>query len=272
MPGGVKSWTTGRGGGAAAPEEAAVTTTIRMEEMAWPDIRDAVDQGFTTAVVGIGSTEQHGPHLPTMTDARIGDEVAHRVARKLGHALQARTVAVGVSEHHLAFGGTLSLRPETLKMVLTDVVSSLARCGFRRVVLLPSHGGNFVTVQQVIDEAGETVPGVEVTGYADLMGFSSFLNGLSAELGVSAEASGAHAGENETSMMLALEPDLVHADRFASGYLGPLGEAEAKKVFEEGMTALTPNGVLGDPRGATADKGELYIERLAEMLAEAVAP
>ena len=269
MPGGVESC-TGRGGGAAAPEEAAVKT-IRMEEMAWPDIREALEDGFTTAVVGIGSTEQHGPHLPTMTDARIGDEVAHRVARTLGHALQARTVDLGVSEHHLAFGGTLSLRPETLKMLLADVVSSLARCGFRRVVLLPSHGGNFATVRQVIDEAKETVPGVEVTGYTDLIGFSSFLNALSAEFGVSAEASGAHAGENETSMMLALEPGLVREDRFASGYLGRLGEAEAKTVFEKGMTALTPNGVLGDPRGATADKGEVYIERLAEMLAEAVA-
>ncbi len=246
--------------------------TIRMEEMTWPDIREAMDAGFTTAVVAIGSTEQHGPHLPTMTDARIGDELAHRVALGLGHALQARTVPLGVSEHHLAFGGTLSLRPETLRMLLTDVVSSLARCGFRRIVLLPSHGGNFATVRQVVDEAKETVPGVEVVGYTDLMAFSGFLNEESAAFGVAAEASGAHAGENETSMMLALEPALVRTDRFASGYLGPLGEAEAKTVFEQGMTALTPNGVLGDPRGATAARGEAYLERLAAMLTGAVAP
>jgi len=169
-----------------------------MEEMTWPEIRAAIADGYDTVVVGIGSTEQHGPHLPTMTDTRIGDDVAHRVARRLGNALQARTVPFGMSEHHLAFGGTVSLRPATLKAVLEDTVDSLARCGFRRIVLLPSHGGNFATVQAVIDEAHAERPGVVVTGYADLLGFSGFLERESARFGVSAEACGAHAGENET--------------------------------------------------------------------------
>ena len=62
----------------------AVVSTIRMEEMNWPDVRAAISAGFTTVVVAVGSTEQHGPHLPTMTDARIGDALAHRVALKLG--------------------------------------------------------------------------------------------------------------------------------------------------------------------------------------------
>jgi creatinine amidohydrolase/Fe(II)-dependent formamide hydrolase-like protein len=127
-------------------------------------------------------------------------------------------------------------------------------------------------VQQVIEEARRSLPTIEIVGYTDLMAFSAFLNGLSAEFGVGAEASGAHAGENETSMMLALEPDLVRADRFACGYLGPLGDSEFQTIIEKGMTALTANGVLGDPRGATAEKGEVYLERLAEMLAAAVAP
>ncbi|TFG86888.1 MAG: creatininase family protein, partial [Gemmatimonadales bacterium] len=127
--------------------------TIRMEEMNWPDIRSAIEGGFATVVVAVGSTEQHGPHLPTMTDTRIGDAVAERVARKLGNALLARTVSVGVSEHHLAFGGTVSIQPDTLRLVLRDYIDSLARCGFRRIVFLPSHGGNFSTVQQAIDGA-----------------------------------------------------------------------------------------------------------------------
>jgi creatinine amidohydrolase len=249
-----------------------MTNTIRMEEMTWPEIREAIDSGFDTVVVAVGSTEQHGPHLPTMTDARIGDDVGERVALKLGKALQARTVDFGISQHHLAFGATVSLRPETLRHVLLDVVDSLAVCGFRRVVLLPTHGGNFATVQQVIEEARRSLPTIEIVGYTDLMAFSAFLNGLSAEFGVGAEASGAHAGENETSMMLALEPDLVRTDRFARGYLGPLGDSEFQTIIEKGMTALTANGVLGDPRGATAEKGEVYLERLAEMLAAAVAP
>jgi creatinine amidohydrolase len=241
-----------------------------MEEMTWPDIKAAIEQGFTTAVVGVGSTEQHGPHLPTMTDARIGDEVAYLVALKLGDALQARTVDVGVSEHHLAFAGTLSLRPETLKMILRDYVESLVRSGFRRIVFVPSHGGNFATVEQTIVAAREAHPDTEVTGYTDLLGFSGFLNQVSSEYGITAEESGAHAGENETSIMMALEGTLVVSERFAPGYLGPLGESEVKLVLESGMPALSSSGVLGDPRKASAEKGKVYVERLADFLVEKV--
>jgi len=244
--------------------------TIRMEEMTSLDIKAAIESGFTTVVVGVGSTEQHGPHLPTMTDARIGDELAFRVACRLGHALHARTVDVGISDHHLAFAGTLSLRPETLRAILLDYVTSLVRHGFTRIVFLPSHGGNFATVHQAIEEARAAHPGVEITGYTDLFGLTGFLNSLSAEYGVTAEASGAHAGENETSMMMALEGRLVATDRFAPGYLGPAGEAEMKIILERGMPALTPNGVLGDPRTASAARGEAYVERTAAFLASAI--
>jgi len=246
--------------------------TIRMEEMTWPEVRAAIEQGFTTVVVGIGSTEQHGPYLPTMTDTRIGDELAHRVALRLGHALKARTIPFGVSEHHLAFGATVSLTRETLKGIVHDFVDSLVRCGFTRIVLLPSHGGNFATVQEVIDEAPATWPSVVVTGYADLLGFSAVCEQSSARFGISAGAAGAHAGENETSMMLALEPALVRRERFAAGYVGPLGEEQVKIIFAQGMTALTPNGVLGDPAEASAEKGEAYLEDLAEFLAAQLAP
>ncbi|MBK9090997.1 MAG: creatininase family protein [Holophagales bacterium] len=240
--------------------------TIKMEEMTWPEIKAAIEAGFTTVVVGVGSTEQHGPHLPTMTDARIGDELAHRVALGLGHALHARTIAVGVSEHHLAFAGTLSVKPETLHALLRDYVDSLARHGFRRIVFLPSHGGNFATVAKTIAESREDHPGIEVTGYTDLMGFVAALNEGSAEYGVTFEEAGAHAGENETSIMMALEGDLVAADRFAPGYVGPTGQAEVKLILERGMAALTPTGVLGDPCKASAKHGERYVERLAGFL------
>jgi creatinine amidohydrolase len=240
--------------------------TVRMEEMTWPAIKAAIESGLTTAVVGVGSTEQHGPHLPTMTDARIGDELAHRVALKLGDALQARTIHVGLSEHHLAFAGTLSLKPETLRMILLDYVDSLVRHGFKRIVFLPSHGGNFATVQKAIEQARASHPGVEVTGYTDLFELTGFLNEASAAYGVSSEASGAHAGENETSIMMALERELVATDQMAVGYLGPTGEDEFRIILEKGMPALTTNGVLGDPRTASAERGEVYMERLADFV------
>jgi creatinine amidohydrolase len=244
--------------------------TIRMEEMNWPEIKRAIKSGFTTAVVAVGSTEQHGPHLPTMTDARIGDVLAERVARKLGHALQARTIDVGLSEHHLAFAGTISLRAETLMLILRDYVDSLARHGFTRIVIIPSHGGNFATVRRAIEEARKAHPGIDVTGFTDLTGLMKFLYQASAEYGISAEESGGHAGESETSIMMALEGGLVATDRFAPGYLGPMGEAEMKLLFEKGMPALTPNGVLGDPRTASAEKGAVYLERFVDFLVSAI--
>ncbi len=240
---------------------------IRMEEMTWPEIKRAIESGFTTAVFAVGSTEQHGPFLPEMTDARIGDDVAERVARKLGHALQARTIDVGISGHHLAFAGTISLKPETLSLIIRDYVESLAHHGFARIVILPTHGGNFTTVASAIEEARRAHPGIEVTGVADLLAETDFLFRASAEYGVSAEESGAHAGESETSIMMALEPNLVAPGPFAPGYLGPTGEAEMKIIFEKGMPALTSNGILGDPRKASADKGKVYLERWADHLA-----
>lgn len=240
--------------------------TIRMEEMNWPDVRAAITAGFTTAVVAVGSTEQHGPHLPTMTDTRIGDAMVHRVAQKLGNALQARTIPVGVSNHHLAFGATVSLQPETLKLIVLDYVDSLVRDGFRRIIFLPSHGGNFTAVAQAIEDARKAHPDIEITGYTDLLGMSDFLNQASAEFGISAEESGAHAGESETSIMMALESGLVARDKFAPGYLGPTGEREIQIILEKGMPALTPNGVIGDPRKATPEKGEVYLEKLADFL------
>jgi len=244
--------------------------TIRMEEMNAPDVRAAMAAGYTTVVVAVGSTEQHGPHLPTMTDTRIGDATAHLVALKLGNALQARTIPVGCSEHHLAFGATVSLKPETLKLIVRDYVDSLVRDGFERIIFLPSHGGNFGPLAEAIEDARKAHPQVAITGYTDLLGITASLHRTAAEFGISAEACGAHAGDDETSLMLLLEPDLVARDRFAPGYLGPLGEKEVQTIFECGMPALTENGVLGDPRQASAEKGEVYLEKLASFLVDQV--
>lgn len=244
--------------------------TIRMEEMSYPEINATIANDYTTVVIGVGSTEQHGPHLPTMTDTRIGDDMTNRVAIKLGHTLQARTIPVGISDHHLAFGGTLSLRSETLKMVIQDYIHSLVKCGFKRIIFLPSHGGNFSTVEQAIKDSKEEYPDVKILGYTDLFGFAGFLNSVSNSFGITDYESGAHAGENETSIMMALENDLVSKENFECGYLGPAGEKEVNIILEKGMPALTKNGILGDPRKASAYKGEIYLERLSEFLVQEI--
>jgi creatinine amidohydrolase len=240
--------------------------TIRMEDMNWPDIKKAIDEGYTTVVVGVGSTEQHGPHLPTKTDTMIGDMMALRFAMEWGNALQAKTIPVGCSEHHLAFPGTLSLQASTLKAIINDYTESLVKQGFKTIIYLPSHGGNFTAVKEAIDEQQKKFPQHKITGYTDLMGLMNSLFKLSGEFGITPEEAGAHAGENETSLILAFAEQLVSQDRFGPGYLGPLGEKEVKVVMEKGMPALSEKGVLGDPTKASAQKGAVYLEKLVAFL------
>jgi creatinine amidohydrolase len=241
-------------------------TTVRMEEMNWPDIKEKLEKGYTTAVFAIGSTEQHGPHLPLITDSMIGDAVALKVAEKLGNALQAPTIRVGLSEHHLAFPGTISLKSETLKAVINDFVDSLKGHGFKTMILLPSHGGNFATIGKVVEELQTKHPDLKIVGFTDLQAFVDAMIAYSEEFGVTAYDAGAHAGESETSFILALAGHLVQKDRYAPGYLGPLGEKEVNIIFEQGMPALSEKGVLGDPTTASAEKGEVYIEKLADFV------
>jgi creatinine amidohydrolase len=240
--------------------------TIRIEDMNSYDIKEAIDKGYTTAVFAIGSTEQHGHHLPTKTDTMIGDALAFRVAQELENALQAPTIRPGCSEHHLAFAGTISLRQSTLKSMIQDYVVSLKKNGFKTIILLPSHGGNFSVVQESINELKPAHPDIQIIGYTDLKGFMRALNTYSKEYGVSPAESGAHAGESETSFILALAESLVEKDRFSPGYLGPLGDKEIKIILEEGMPSLSESGILGDPTSATAKKGMVYLERTVNFL------
>jgi creatinine amidohydrolase len=152
-----------------------------------------------------------------------------------------------------------------------DYIESLITCGFKRIVFLPSHGGNFGTVEQAIDESRAKHPDVKIVGYTDLLGFAHFLNSVSNEFGVTDDESGAHAGENEASIMMALENDLVLTEKFEPGYLGPTTEKEVRIILEKGMPALTENGIIGDPRKASAEHGEIYLERLADFLVQEIA-
>ncbi|MFW9778818.1 MAG: creatininase family protein [Candidatus Heimdallarchaeota archaeon] len=244
--------------------------TIRTEEMAWPDIKHAIDKGFNKVIFCIGSIEQHGPHLPEYTDSFWGDEVANRIAIKLGNTLQAPTIKVGNSAHHLDFPGTISLKPSTLKAVIRDYVESLVRHGFTKILLFPSHGGNFRITEEIITELTPLYPGVRIWGYTDLNRLLDLLAEFSANFGVTKAESGGHAGESETSMMLCLTEEFIVKERMDPGYIGSLGDKEIALIFDHGMKELTENGILGDPTKASADAGEFYIQRLADLLVDEI--
>ena len=160
--------------------------------MTSPDIKTAIENGMDTIVYAVGSNEQHGPCLPVGTDTMIGEELAYRVALKLGNALKGPTVNIGCSDHHMKFAGSISFRKETLQNVIKDYCSSIAKHGFRRIVIILSHGGNFGPFNEIKEELQNENPNIDIIAYSDLQGFIDITQTTSANLGVSKEESGAH--------------------------------------------------------------------------------
>ena len=115
---------------------------LLMERMTSPRIREAIASGYDTALVMLGATEQHGPHLPIASDALIAEWVGFRIAAKLGNTLMAPVIRPGCSDHHMAFSGTISFRSETMKAILRDYCVSLVRHGFEKIIIITIHGGN----------------------------------------------------------------------------------------------------------------------------------
>ena len=237
-------------------------TALHLDQMTWTEVKEEIQNGRGTVVVPFGSTEQHGRHLPLGTDAVLGDEIGWRLAERLS-AFLAPTVRFGCSEHHLAFSGTISLGEETFQRIVSDVVASLSGHGFRRIVLLPTHGGNFNPLAEAAAKI-ESVKETQILAFTDLQALVSAAFESSKAFGVDAAQSGAHSGEWETSMMLALRPEQVKMDCAAAGFVGPLSEIMSR-VFT-GIQNLDENGVLGDPRPASCEAGKKYLEEIIEFL------
>jgi creatinine amidohydrolase len=235
--------------------------------LTWPELRREIDAGRDTIVLAFGAVEQHGHHLPFGTDSILGDELGRAVAERLD-AVLAPTVRVGCSRHHLAFPGTMSISEETFEGVVGDIVRGWARHGFKRIVLLPTHGGNFQPLAVAIERIGP-IDGVKLIGVTDLSLLVNATLGTGADLGVPAAEGGLHGGEWETSMVLAVAPDLVRMEDAVAGYTGDL-ESGLTRFFEEGVDALTDTGVIGDPTNASPEHGRVYFDRLVDLAIELI--
>jgi creatinine amidohydrolase len=238
---------------------------INLFEMTRPEVEEAIASGVDTIIITIGSTEQHGLHLPLGTDAIMGEALGQRVAHALGDTLLAPGMRIGCSEHHMDFAGSLTLSRQTFIGVVGDICRSLARHGFRHIVLLPTHGGNFAPLAKAVEAIRPELSGVNLIAFTDLMAFMDEIFQTGKARKVTPEQAGAHAGEFETSIMLYLRPDLVAVDKAQPGYVGDQLRI-APLVFEKGFRAVTANGVLGDPRDASAANGEAYMAAITDLL------
>ncbi|MDH3734147.1 MAG: creatininase family protein [Gemmatimonadota bacterium] len=246
---------------------------IRLERMTSPEVASAIDDGWTTVIVAAGAVEQHGPHLPMFMDAEHGDRLGPEIARRLESALVAPTIRVGCSEHHMAFRGTVSLEQDTFLAVCRDYCASLSRHGFQQICFIPTHGGNFKPLQEGMpalnEAAGERC---SVLAYTDLMEVIATWRAVAENATGLGDRVGGHADIAETAVMLAMHPTLVREDLATAGVLpdpDPVASAAlVERIIADGFASVTPNGILGDARGATAALGEALIDSLADVMAK----
>jgi creatinine amidohydrolase len=221
-------------------------------------------------ILPVASLEQHGPHLPVEVDSILGETVAARVAEKLQAKNQPVLVLpvlwTGLSEHHMTFGGTVTLDNATFTAVIEGVIRSVLRHGFRRIVLLNAHGGNENALRTITDDLTPKlgVPILQFTyWYAAAVAIAKILEtqgGLS------------HACEAETSMMMAVRPDLVATDRIPlakSNTTPDLSDIVGGGVYMwRNIGSRSASGVLGNPEAATREKGEALFDAISTALAE----
>lgn len=240
---------------------------VRWERHTAPELKALAEMG-ALPVLPIGSLEQHGPHLPVWTDSHAAHAMSVAAAKLATDvpAIVLPPLWTGLSEHHLPFGGTITIDHATLHALLRCIVRSLQAQGFTRLLIVNGHGGNIdplaVSVRELSHEFGMPV----VTTTWPNVAPAEIAATLTTQPGVM------HACEGETSVWLALEPDQVRKnkiDEAAGGNAGTQVRPGFSRFYSFAERAPR-TGVKGDPRAATAEKGQAIIDAVAKNLAAAM--
>lgn len=244
--------------------------TVLLEEMTWPEVRQALNDGYKTVLIFAAAVEQHGEHLAENTDTMLGYAEAEDLARRLGNALVAPVIRPGLSEHHMALPGSVTLRPEVFAGVVQDYIAAYVRHGFDTVILSSSHGGNFAALEKIAEEQTPLYPDVAILTGCSLQDMTVGLLMAEKQEGLAPGACGGHACDFETSVMLAVAPQYVFMDKAKAGYVGPVSEEFVQKMFQNGITGVSEIGVIGDPAGADAARGRRYFEMLQQLQVDTI--
>jgi creatinine amidohydrolase len=236
---------------------------MRFHDMTMPQLRQVPRDG-TVVLAPIAACEQHSQHLPTFTDTLLATAVAEGVEGRLPEqVLMLPTLWLGASAHHLRFGATLSAEVDTHITVLCDLLTPLLDDGYRRLLVLNGHGGNIDTLHVALRRLQPRYPDRLLTG-------ASYWEIAEKELAALAEGSRkgmGHACEFETSMVLALRPDLVRREEIRDD---PPGDDPALRglYVAEDMRQRSDHGAVGFPEKATAEKGRRMLAAAIERTLE----
>ena len=240
-----------------APAVAAVSTSVDLDDLTWTELRDRIRAGSTTVLVPIGGTEQSGPHMALGKHNVRAHAIAARIAKRLGDAVVAPTLAyvpegsINPPAAHMRFTGTISIPEAAFEAVLESTARSFRQHGFRTVVFLGDHGGyqqSLARVAAKLEREWVGKPGCKVVALLDYYRVTQtdYVEALKAK-GFGSDEIGTHAGLADTSLMLAIEPSMVRSEALA-------------KAAQAGVK----DGVHGDPRRASAELGQIGIERVVE--------
>jgi creatinine amidohydrolase len=243
-------------------EPLPTTPPVRWELLTWPEIEALVsDQPRQVALLPVGATEQHGPHLPTGTDTIIATELCHAVSVRTG-APVLPALPIGCSYGHgTLLPGTLSLTPERLADTVRDALGWAADSGFRRVLAVNGHFGNQTSLALAGDHLRHERPDLRF----GVLNWWTLTPSISAE--TLADGQDVHANRAETALMMALAPEHVRMEHLA---LADDADRTEDLVFRYTAPLLSRNGVTGRPSEATPELGRRLLAEIVRTMCDCV--
>jgi creatinine amidohydrolase len=243
-----------------------------LSELSWPEVQEAIDDG-AVVVVPMASTEQHGRHLPLETDSRLCKSVAERACKAAladgTPVLIAPTVWLGYSPHHMDFPGTMTVDSATFSAVVVAIGRSLWQHGFRKIFFLNGHGGNSNLLRAAMQDLR-----FEHEIRATAASYWDFVPQFIEEWRESELGGINHACEMETSLMLAVRPDLVDLSKAEDSHWFPRSSFISEDLAIGAPVSvnwsheeLHPSGSLGDPRLSTAERGQVLLDEIVKRVA-----
>ena len=236
------------------------------EYLSWTEISNVAVHKRSTIIWPFGAVEQHGPHLPLATDSIFVDEIVNEVLKILPDELpllKIPTQYIGFSPEHLSFDGTLSISSHLITSIIVEIGKQLSEMGFKRLILLNAHGGQISLLNTAARELRKDAPNINI--------FPCFIwsgiKGLSELLPQNEIDNGLHASLAETSLMLAIKPEIVGAERPFEGFSQKIPEGwslEGDSPTAWMTNDLSKSGVIGDSRGANEKLGNDLRELLVK--------